>query len=358
LRKLKVLVLCGGRSAEHRVSLVSAKQVLGNLDRKKYLPELVLIDSRGRWLKAEEKLLTGKFEVKEKDIAAGSKALTPAERLSDRGAPDLVFPVLHGPMGEDGTVQGMLELAQIPYVGCGVLGSALGMDKEISKLLCLRAGIPVLPCLAIRHPEQVQGAPKRLGFPLFVKPARLGSSVGVSKVKKPAELPAALKTAFLYDDKVLLEKGIEARELECALLGDPWSEDPEDPLRLKASVIGEVVPGAEFYSYQSKYLDPEGAELEIPARIPAEASERVRKFSLLAFKALDCYAMARADFLMEKKTGEIYLSEVNTIPGFTPGSMYPLLWKASGVDTPELLNRLIALALRRHRIRSRLKTAP
>ena len=358
MKKLKVLVLCGGKSAEHQVSLASAKLIVSELDRAKYLPELIFIDRRGRWLKADGKKLTGKVDAQENDIAAGSKALAPAENLSGPSVPDVVFPVLHGPLGEDGTVQGMFELAGVPYIGCGVLGSALGMDKEASKLLALKAKLPVLPYLSIHHAGEAKGAIKNLGLPLFVKPARLGSSVGISKVKAPLELAAALKTAFQYDDKVIIEKGIEAREIECALLGDPWSDNPRDPLRLKASICGEIEPKAEFYTYKSKYLDPDGAKLLIPAPIPKETAQKVRELSLRAFCVLDGYAMARADFLLDKKTGAVYFNEINTIPGFTPASMYPLLWKASGIDTPKLLTLLIELALRRQHKRSRLKTSP
>lgn len=358
MKKLKVLVLCGGKSAERQVSLVSAKLVVENLDRARFAPELVFIDPKGGWRRAKEKLLSGKVEVREKNIAPGSKALTAGGYFANGVPPDVVFPVLHGPMGEDGTLQGLLDLLAIPYVGCGVAGSALGMDKELSKRLAAAQAIPILPFVALNDPALAPGAAERLGFPVFVKPARLGSSVGVSKVKTAAELRGAVKAALRYDDKLVIEKGISAREIECALLGDPGTLSPGDTLALKASVVGEIVPNADFYSYRSKYLDPEGARLNIPAEIPAAAAERVRELSMKAFRALDGYGMARADFLMDKKSGEIYFNEVNTIPGFTPASMYPLLWKASGVPTPELLTRLIELALRRHRSRSKLKTTP
>jgi D-alanine-D-alanine ligase len=358
LKKIKVLVLCGGRSAESQVSLVSAKLVLSKLDRSRYSPELIFINGRGRWLKAEERLLAGTFRAQARDIVSATKPLTPAERFSGASTPDVVFPILHGPMGEDGTVQGMLELAGIPYVGCGVLGSALGMDKEVAKKLAQAAGIPILPFLAVHCPREARDAIQQLGLPLFVKPTRLGSSVGISKVKHPANLIKALKTAFLYDDKVILERGIAAREIECALLGDPWAKEPKDPLKLQASVCGEVEPRSEFYTYQSKYLDPEGAKLIIPAKIPKAISQHIRELSIQAFRALDGYAMGRVDFLMDRRTGRIYFNEINTIPGFTPASMYPLLWKASGIETSALIDLLIALALRRHGRRSGLRRAP
>lgn len=358
-RKRRVLVLCGGKSAEHQVSLVSAKTVLDNLDPKKYEAELVYIDGAGRWLSAEPKRLTGKVETKRAAIAAKDGALVPTERLEKAGrAADVVFPVLHGPLGEDGTVQGLFELAGVPYVGCGVLGSSVGMDKEFTKLLALKAGLPVLPWAAVTTAAQGRKDAVSLGFPLFVKPARLGSSVGVGKVKSPSDLDKALKTAFEYDDKVILEKGIAAREIECAVLGDPASEDSNDPLRLQASLVGEIRPNAEFYDYKAKYLDPEGAALDIPAKIPAETARKVQELALSAFRALDGYGMGRVDFLMDKETGEVWFNEMNTIPGFTPASMYPLLWKASGLPTPKLLDALIALALRRRDRRAKLKTTP
>lgn len=358
VKKLRVLVLCGGRSAERRVSLVSARQVLGSLDRKKYIPEAVFIDERGNWHGVRPEALPESMAAPARPLGAG--VARPLARFLSRRRQEtvVVFPVLHGPLGEDGTVQGLLELEGLPYVGCGVLGSAAGMDKEATKLFCLQAGIPVLPYAAARSPRQARAEARRLGYPLFVKPARLGSSVGVSKVKRGSELAAALKTAFLYDDKVLLERGIEADEIECALLGDPWSQDPKDPLRLAASVCGQITPNAEFFSYRAKYLDANGARTAIPAEIPEGVARKVRELSLRAFRALDGYAMGRADFLRDKRTGALYFNELNSIPGFTPVSMYPLLWKASEVPIPKLLDRLIALALRRHRARARLKLAP
>lgn len=359
MSKLRVLVLCGGKSAEHQVSLVSAKQVCSYLDPEKYSAEIVYIDPAGQWLQAEPKRLTGKMGNSKTLVPTRSKALHPAERLKPSGRPvDVVFPVLHGPMGEDGTVQGMLELAGIPYVGCGVLASSVGMDKEVTKRLALQAALPILPYLIVRHPDEAAGATHTLGLPVFVKPSRLGSSVGVSKAHSLSELAKALKRASLYDDKVILEKGIAAREIECALLGDPWSHDPNDRLRLQASPCGEVVPLDEFYTYRAKYLDPRGAQLKIPAEIPSETADRVRELALAAFQAIDGYGMGRADFLLDKSSGKIYFSEVNTIPGFTAASLYPLLWKAAGVDLTELLDRLIQLALRRHRAKSKLKTKP
>jgi D-alanine-D-alanine ligase len=355
LKKLRVLILCGGQSAEHSVSLVSARTVLSNIDPRRYEATLVYIDRQGGWRRSRRELLTDHVGASEKALLAGSRPIAPSVVLA---ATDAVFPVLHGPLGEDGAMQGLLEVAGVPYVGCGVLGSSLGMDKEVSKRLCVHAGLPILPYAVVRHPEHAAALARRLGWPIFVKPARMGSSVGVVKVAKMGKLAAAVREAFRYDDKIILEKGVPApREIECAVLGDPWAK-PGDPLELKASVCGEIEANAEFYTYEAKYLDPEGARLKIPAGIPGKTAMMVRGLALKAFRVLDGYGMARADFLMDRRDGAIWFNEVNTIPGFTSISMYPQLWKASGVDTPELIHRLIKLALRRARARARLKTAP
>lgn len=354
MKKINVLVLCGGQSAEHSVSLVSARTVLANLDPKRYKPSLVYIDHKGGWRSSRKELLTARVGASEKALLAGSKPIPPFQALARA---DAVFPVLHGPLGEDGTMQGLLEVAGLPYVGCGVLGSALGMDKEISKRLCIAAGLPILPYAVVRHPEHAPALCRGLKLPLFVKPARLGSSVGITKVAKTRELMPAVREAFKYDDKVVIEQGVPAREIECAILGDPWA-GPRDPLSLKASICGEILPNAEFYSYAAKYLDPDGAKLKVPADIPARTAARVQTLALQAFRVLDGYGMARADFLMDRRDHAIWFNEVNTIPGFTSISMYPRLWRESGIDTPGLIHRLIQLALRRQRIRDRLNTAP
>ena len=354
MKKLRVLVLCGGQSAEHSVSLVSARTVLANIDPRRYEAKLVYIDRKGGWRRSRREFLTDHVGASEKRLLAGSRPVPPSEVLAEA---DAVFPVLHGPLGEDGAMQGLLEVAGVPYVGCGVLGSSLGMDKEATKRLCVHAGLPILPYAVVRHLEHASALARRLGLPLFVKPARMGSSVGVVKVTKQAELATALREAFRYDDKVVMEKGVPAREIECAILGDPWAR-PGDPLELKASICGEIAPNAQFYTYAAKYLDPDGAELKVPAPIPAATSRRVRELALKTFRALDGYGMARADFLMDRRNGTVWFNEVNTIPGFTSISMYPRLWRESGMDTPELVHRLIQLALRRARARGRLKTAP
>jgi D-alanine-D-alanine ligase len=354
VKKTNVLVLCGGQSAEHSVSLVSARTVLSNLDPKRYTASLVYIDRKGGWRSSRAGLLTDHVGASEKALRTGSKPISPSQALAQA---DAVFPVLHGPLGEDGTMQGLLEISGLPYVGCGVLGSALGMDKEISKRLCLAAGLPILPYAVVRHPEHAPALCRSLKFPLFVKPARLGSSVGITKVNKPRDLAAAVRAAFKFDDKVVIEQGVPAREIECAVLGDPWAQ-PGDPLALRASVCGEILPNAEFYSYAAKYLDPDGAQFKVPAEIPARTAARVQQLALHAFRVLDGYGMARADFLMDRRNDSIWFNEVNTIPGFTSISMYPRLWRESGLSTPELIHRLVQLALRRQRSRARLNTAP
>jgi D-alanine-D-alanine ligase len=263
---------------------------------------------------------------------------------------DVIFPVLHGTFGEDGTIQGLLELADVPYVGAGVLASSAGMDKDVMKRLFRDAGLPVVPWeLVLRRDWEHDPAgvrkriEKRLRYPLFVKPANLGSSVGITKVHKPQELQAAMDLAARYDRKILVEKAVDAREIECAVLGN---DSPE------ASVPGEIIPVNEFYDYEAKYIK-EGSEIAIPARLTPRQSERVQELAVRAFKAIDCAGMGRVDFLLDRKTGKIFVMEINTIPGFTPISMYPKLWEASGVPYSKLLDRLIDLALERHRDKTR-----
>jgi D-alanine-D-alanine ligase len=364
MKKLRVLVLFGGKSAEHEISLLSAANILRHLDRRRYVALPVFIDRRGRWHLQNRTTLLHGFEAK--PVAGDAREVLPnMERglvsLRRRRAPlgvDVVFPVLHGPFGEDGTVQGLLEMADVPYVGCGVLASAVGMDKDMAYRLAAQAGIPLLPYLTIlrggwkRAPAGVRRCAAKLGFPVFVKPARLGSSVGVSKVEGPEGLPRAMEVAFLYDDKVILEKGINAREIECAALG---SEEG-----VEVSVPGEIVtsPRHAFYTYQAKYLDPEGATLRVPAPLMRAQTKTVRGLAARAFQVLDGHGLARVDFLMDKKTGRFYFGEINTFPGFTAYSLYPKLWAASGLPLPRLLDRLIALALERHRRKRALRIKP
>ena len=353
MSRATLLVLCGGRSAERLVSLVSARCVLANIDARRFRVRLVHIDMDGSWAEiAPAKLLAARPEYLHRGgasvrrLRAAARSVDPWKLLTSLGRRDCVFPVLHGPMGEDGTLQGMLELAGCAYVGCGVLGSAAGMDKEATKRVAEQAGLPHVPWAVVRTPREASAAARRFGYPVFIKPARMGSSVGVVKVKRPSAVAAALREALRYDDKALLEKGIPAREIETAVLGDPWAAKG-DRFELKASICAEIAPNAEFYDYRAKYLSPDGARLMIPAPIPANAAARVRAIALAAFRALDLYGLARVDFFMHKKTGKIYFNEPNTMPGFTPISMYPRLWRESGLPTKRLVETLIALALRR-----------
>jgi D-alanine-D-alanine ligase len=359
-----VVVLCGGRSSERLVSLVSAQCVVANLDSRRFRTRLVHIGPDGSWAEVRPaKLLAERpadlhaSPAALHRLRAGARTLNPWSLLESLDGDDCVFPVLHGPLGEDGTLQGLLEFAQVPYVGCGVLGSAAGMDKEATKRLGESAGLPQVPWAVARTPAEARAAADRFGYPVFVKPARMGSSVGVVKAKTPGEVPAALREALRFDDKALVEKGVPAREVETAVLGDPWAPRG-DRLALRASIVGEIAPNAEFYDYRAKYLDPDGARLLVPAPLPARTAARVRDVALAAFRALDLYGLARVDFFVHKRTGAVYFNEANTLPGFTPASMYPRLWRESGLPTPRLAEALIALALRRARARRRLSSDP
>ena len=346
--RVRLVVLFGGRSAEHEVSCASAASVLRTLDPARYEVVPVGITLEGRWVLAEEAVAA---------LAAGAGALPPA--LTAAGpeldplptvmpAPDVpvVFPLVHGPMGEDGTVQGLLELAGVPYVGAGVLGSALSMDKAKAKEVLAHHGLPQARYLAAREDEVGEALLERvgaeLGWPVFVKPANLGSSVGISKVAGPAGLAAATELALAYDEWVVFEEGVTAREVECAVLGNAERE---------ASVPGEVVPFSDFYDYDAKYVDG-GADLVVPARLPAGVADEVRRLAVAAAAAVRAEGMARVDFFYEEGARGLLVNEVNTIPGFTPLSMYPRLWEATGLPYPALVDRLVALALERHRRRS------
>ena len=364
-KKIRVAVLFGGKSAEHEVSLWSAKSVIDNLDRSKYEPVLIGIDQQGKWLLQDAPKLLASGVTKRLNLSASDNltatsselALVPGEHNSLIGvnsnetfeAVDVVFPVLHGPYGEDGAVQGLLKLANIPYVGAGVLGSALGMDKDVQKRLLAAAGIPVAKFIAVerfnRKLLNYDQLVSKLGTPLFVKPANLGSSVGVRKVHNATELEPALDEAFEYDRKILIEEFIKAREIECAVLGN------ENPI---ASLPGEIRPQHEFYSYEAKYLDEHGALLEIPAKLSAEQTDRIRNLAVETFKTLCCEGMARVDcFLTEDD--RFLVNEINTIPGFTNISMYPKLWEATGIPYTELLDKLIQLAVERFESEKQLK---
>jgi D-alanine-D-alanine ligase len=362
--RLRVGIVFGGRSGEHEISLRSARSIVDAIDRGRYDVTLIGIDRTGRWHVLDEPMFQGLTDAALPALdGSGTEVMLPptpgGHDLVVRGAStasldklDVVFPVLHGTFGEDGTMQGLLELADIPYVGSGVLGSAIGMDKDVQKRLLQGAGIPVVPFVTAT-PRQweaderaVMAAAAEIGLPLFVKPANLGSSVGITKVKTLDALAAGVATAFAYDNKIVIEQGINAREIECAVLGN---DAPE------ASLPGEICPHAEFYSYEAKYVDRAGATLRIPAPLTPTQTAAVRDLAVQVFLALDCAGMARVDFFLDRDTDTLYVNELNTIPGFTTISMYPKLWEASGVPYTELIHRLIDLALQRHAQRSRLK---
>jgi D-alanine-D-alanine ligase len=346
--RTRLAILYGGRSAEHQISVVSARSVMEALDPDRFEVVPIAITRQGRWLLPERtplELTARDGALPEVDAAGAELAVRPQEGV--RGV-DVVFPILHGPFGEDGTVQGLFELADLPYVGSGVLASALAMDKAMAKVVLAQAGLPQAPYLVVAgrdwraDPEGVAAeVAARLAYPVFTKPARLGSSIGISKVKTPDGLAAGLADAFAHDSKAVVEQGIVARELECGVLGN---DAPE------ASVVGEVIPGHEFYDFEAKYLD-ESLKLEIPAQVPEAVTAQVRELSRRAFLALGCEGFARVDFFYEEATGRVLVNEVNTIPGFTPKSMFPLLWAASGLAYPDLVARLVDLATERHAAR-------
>jgi D-alanine-D-alanine ligase len=359
--KLRVAILFGGRSAEHEISILSARNIAEALDRSRFEPVLIGIDKKGRWLtQSKTALLESSRDPRLVKINEGNAvsvhpfpvAVTDRARES-AGTFDVVFPVLHGPLGEDGAIQGLLELAGIPYVGAGVLGSAVGMDKDVMKRLLKEARIPVAKWFAFRAQEFQSNAEAvcrkvaSLGFPLFTKPANLGSSVGIRKVTARKNIRAALEYAFEYDTKVIAEEGISGREIECSVLGD------DDPI---ASVPGEIIVAHKdgFYSYDAKYVDEHGATLKIPAELPSDTRKKVQRLAIAAFRALECSGLARVDFFLSKR-GRLLVNEINTLPGFTAISMYPKLWEISGIGQTELITRLIEIAMRRHRRKAGLR---
>ncbi len=357
-KRLRVGVLFGGRSGEHEVSLGSAASVIRALDPEKYEVVPIGITKDGRWLlgAGAQKLLPEVLKTGQRVVLPADPNVAALVPLDENRAGalrvDVVFPVLHGTFGEDGTVQGLLELAGLPYVGAGVLGSSVGMDKDLQKRLFQQARLPVVDFLAIPRAEwekqrakALQAVQKRFRFPLFVKPATLGSSVGMTKVHGPAELPGAMDLAAEYAQKILVERAVAGREIEVSVLGN------EDP---RASVPGEIIPHREFYDYVAKYLE-EGTQLIIPAKLTAAQVRRFQDYAVRAYRATECCGMARVDFLLERRTGRAYVNEINTIPGFTSISMYPKLWEASGLSYRELLDKLIELALAQHREKQRTK---
>lgn len=371
-KRLRVAVLFGGRSAEHEISILSARNVVEALDRERFEPVLVGIDKEGRWLVQEEAGLLG--QSRDPRLVRLNQEMPEAQILphpSDaRGAPgttlqiasgaplavDVVFPVLHGPMGEDGSVQGLLTLAGVPFVGSGVAGSAVGMDKDLMKRLLAEAQIPIVPHRVVRADRWARARRTVveelaiLGAPVFVKPANMGSSVGVSKASTPAEIETAMDLAFAFDDKIVIESGVPGvRELECAVLGN------DEPV---ASRVGEIVVSHAdgFYSYDAKYVDEHGASTLIPANVTEDEERAVQSLALRTFAALECAGLARVDFFREA-SGKLYVNEINTLPGFTNISMYPKLWEASGIGQRELVSRLIDLAVERAGRRRKLKTS-
>lgn len=358
-KKIRVAVLFGGESAEHEVSIQSARNVIQALDRKKYDVKLIGIDKAGSWHSLQTNTILAAGGVVLNKINQNSKELSvhvgvdQLLNVNNQNEPpfDVVFPVLHGPKGEDGTIQGLLELAKIPYVGSGVLSSALCMDKDIMKRLLLQAGLNTARYVMYRAHERKQisfsGVTEELGLPIFVKPANLGSSVGISKVHSQKEFTQALDLAFTYDNKIIIEEYIKGQEIECAVLGN------KNP---RASICGEIVPTHEFYSYEAKYLDENGAQLLIPARINKEVEKEVQHLAIKAFTLFNCLGMARVDFFVNNKD-RVYVNELNTIPGFTAISMYPKLWKKSGVSYKKLINTLIDLAFEQYTTEERLLTS-
>jgi D-alanine-D-alanine ligase len=378
MNKLRIGILFGGRSGEHEVSLLSAASVLKAINKDKYEVVPIGITKEGRWLTDAhaERLLRGEAE-SGRHLRAGDPQATPGAAVLAKGEAvivppvpqshglipfeseaasgqksidvDVIFPVLHGTFGEDGTIQGLFELADIPYVGAGVLGSAAGMDKDVMKQLFAGAGLAIVKHVTVlrsqweKEPKKVTKlVESKLKYPLFVKPANLGSSVGISKAHNRKELGPAIETAAGFDRKIVIEQGVggkqKARELECSVLGN------DEPV---ASVVGEIIPGAEFYDYNAKYID-EGSRPVIPAKISKKQMKQVQEMAVRAFKSVDCSGLARVDFLMEPKSEKIYLNEINTMPGFTSISMYPKMWEASGLKYSELIDRLIQLALERY----------
>lgn len=332
--KLILVILFGGQSAEHEVSIRSAKNIFEALDKDKYDPILVGIDKNGNWHRSHDFSFSGKQVVLVKNEIVDLADPEKREKI------DIVFPVLHGPFGEDGTVQGLLELANVPFVGAGVLGSAVGMDKDVMKRLLRDGGLPIGKFLVFRRGEKLDFGEitKELGLPLFIKPANLGSSVGISKAHNEEEFLAGAEEAFKYDRKIIIEEFVKGREIEVAVLGN------DGPM---ASIPGEIVVHDDFYAYETKYLDENGATLEIPAKLSDEEIKKAQELAIKVFKVLECEGLGRVDFFL-KENGEFFVNEINTLPGFTSSSMYPKLWEYRGIRYNELIDKLIQLALEKY----------
>jgi len=337
MKKIKVAVIFGGTNTEHEVSIVSARSVINNLNPEKFDITPIYISKHNQW---------GMLPPKEAALLPETieHSIEPHDVVDQQI--NVIFPVLHGPFGEDGTIQGLFEMLHVPYVGCNVIASAMCMDKVVQKQLCIQQGLPVVPFVWCDRfgwetdpKKTIQYITNKLTFPVFVKPANQGSSVGVIKVNKPEEITSAITDAFTFDTKVIIEQGVNnPREIECAVLGN---HQPQ------ASTLGEIIPSNEFYDYDAKYIDGQ-SEAIIPADLPAKVSKRIKDYAIKAFQVMNCAGLARVDFLVEKQTHTIYLNELNTMPGFTAISMYPKLWQASGMEYPQLLERLIELAIERH----------
>ncbi len=335
----KIAVIFGGRSGEHEISRLSAASVLRAIDREKYEPVQIGINKQGEWFR---------FDGPISDIEDGSWEKT-AQPFNPGDLPkvaEFAFPVLHGPNGEDGTIQGLFEMLRMPYAGCGVLASAACMDKIIAKQMFLQAGLPTCRFILVTAEDfaedpaaEAERAERELGYPIFVKPANMGSSVGITKAHDRAELLAAMKTAVKYDRRLILEESVNCREVETGVLGNA---------EVEVACTGEIIPGAEFYDYEAKYSDDAGTTLQVPADIPEETSEKIRAIAEKAYKALDCSGLARCDFFVEKTTGEVFINEINTMPGFTKYSMFPTLFAEVGVPYPEQVERVIELGYERY----------
>jgi D-alanine-D-alanine ligase len=360
MKKTRVAILFGGKSAEHEVSLQSAKSIIEAIDKDKYEIVLVGIDKQGRWLLNNQssyllnennpKLISLNNSNNELAVLPGNEEKQMVSLSQEQiGKVDVVFPVLHGTLGEDGAMQGLLKLMDVPFVGADVLGSAVGMDKDVMKRLLRDAGIPIGKFISLRKGEALsfEKAKEGLGLPMFVKPANQGSSVGVHKIHDESEFEKYIYDAFQYDTKILLEEFIEGREIECSVLGN------DEPI---ASVPGEIIPHHEFYSYEAKYIDENGAGLNIPAKLSESLTKEVQDLAVTTFRTLNCEGMARVDCFLTKDN-KFYVNEINTIPGFTKISMYPKLWEASGIQYTELIDRLIQLAIERHKRLKKLKTS-
>lgn len=360
-KKVRVGLLFGGKSTEHEVSLISAKNILQALDLEKYEPVLMSINKQGQWhLETQQTLRNMVFSTAILENFTEKLAIVPVKeckqivsykdsKLQESLDLDIIFPVLHGAYGEDGTIQGLLQLANIPFVGAGVLGSAIGMDKDVMKRLLQQADIPIVPFICLHDYQEIPAFEEvvlKLDCPFFVKPANAGSSIGITKVGDQVTYLLAIKNAFLYDRKILLEKYIQGREIECAVLGN------ED---LQVSLPGEIEPLHEFYSYEAKYIDVKGAKLHIPATLSQEQIADIQTMAMTVFRILCCECMARVDFFLTKNQ-ELLVNEINTIPGFTRISMYPKLWESSGLSYPQLIDQLIQLAITRHEKRKKIQT--